>query len=594
MKRLLSLLFMLLWAAMPVFAQQPGDIVILYDNDVHCAVDGYPIVAGLRDSLEHCGCHVVAVSAGDFSFGGPVGAASKGEFVVRLMNAVGYDVACLGNHEFDYGLPQLMRIDSLLSASLLCCNFQPNDTKCSGVNSENSELRPVTSELRLTRSFVSSQITDHRSLFTISNRDPRPFLPFVVRNVGGCQLAFVGVTTPTTLYTSTPTSFQDETGQFAYNFSSNTLGSMVQRSVDCARAAGADVVVLLSHLGDIDGVPTSVDLLSQLHGVDVVLDGHDHHIVSQRMVADQSGTEVPLTSTGAHFQNIGMLVIKMNSEGVNSELTNDGYRPNSQFSILNSQLKEITISTRLLPVDSLRRAGVVSRAVSDTLAVINSLFEAMGTRIVATSQSDLVSQEGSIRVCRLRETNLGDLVADAYRVCLKADIGWVNGGGLRANVPAGPISYTQLFAVSPYSNKTCVVRVSGQDILNALETAVREYPKAEGCFPQVSGLSFVFDTAIPTAVVLDSNGTFLRVDGPYRVSNVKVGGEPLRLDATYTVAGTEYILLNGGDALSFPTRQQIPTYEATDLELLERYLVEFLHGTIGSEYAVPQGRITIK
>ena len=126
-------------------------------------------------------------------------------------------------------------------------------------------------------------------------------------------MAFVGVTTPTTLYTSTPTSFQDETGQFAYNFSSNTLGSMVQRSVDCARAAGADVVVLLSHLGDIDGVPTSVDLLSQLHGVDVVLDGHDHHIVSQRMVADQSGTEVPLTSTGAHFQNIGMLVIKINS-----------------------------------------------------------------------------------------------------------------------------------------------------------------------------------------------------------------------------------------------------------------------------------------
>ena len=205
MKRLLVFSFCLLSFAL-LNAQRPGDIVILYENDVHCAVDGYPVLAGLRDSMQRMGCHVAVVSAGDFSFGGPIGAASKGEFVIRLMNAVGYDAACLGNHEFDFGFAQLRKLEGMLNAPLLCANFYPNEQ----TESDNRYFR---------------------------NYQPTPFNPFVMRNMGGLQVAFVGVTTPTTMYTSNPSSFKDEEGNFIYNFSPNNLAATVQRNIDAARAA---------------------------------------------------------------------------------------------------------------------------------------------------------------------------------------------------------------------------------------------------------------------------------------------------------------------------------------------------------------------
>lgn len=538
--RCLFFALLLCGVACTAMAQERGDIVILYDNDVHCAIDGYPVMAGLRDSLLRKGCHTMVVSCGDFSFGGPVGAASKGEFIVRMMNAVGYDAACLGNHEFDYGLPQLRRMESLITAPLLCCNFRGTED--------------YGGSRRVAANFQLPQL-------------PTPFLPFVLRSVGDMVVGFVGVTTPTTLYTSTPVNFQNEEGEFVYNFSASNLAGAVQRAVDGARIAGADIVVLLSHTGDVDGIPTTRELIGGLRGVDVVLDGHDHHLLPSDWVADMDDKPVLLSSTGAHFQNIGMVTISSDAQG------------------------HPCFAARTLPIDSLRKAGVCNAAVGDTLAEVKRLFDAMGSNVVAQSEVSLIAEEGGVRVCRLRETNLGDLVADAYRYGMNADIGWVNGGGIRANLPIGPITQNQLFAVNPYSNAMCLIRVTGRDILNALETAVREYPRAEGCFPQVSGLTFSFDTTLPSSVVLDSNGTFLRVEGSYRVSRVMVGDKPLSLDETYTIAGSEYLMLNGGDALSFPSRQLVSKEGYTDLYLLQRYLEERLHGVVGEEYAVPQGRI---
>ena len=216
MRRIVSLLLGMS-LAVTLFAQRAGDIVVLYDNDVHCAVHGYPVVAGLRDSLVRMGCHVAVVSAGDFSFGGPFGVASKGEFIVRMMNAVGYDAACLGNHEFDYGMEQLRHLESMLTAPLLCCNLR---------EVESGKLKEGNSQLST------------------------PFAPFVIRRYGDVSVAFVGITTPNTMYTSAPKSFQDREGNYIYHFSLATLSQVLQRAVDAARAAGADIVVLLSHLGD--------------------------------------------------------------------------------------------------------------------------------------------------------------------------------------------------------------------------------------------------------------------------------------------------------------------------------------------------------
>ena len=527
MKKLISLLFFTLCLLVAI-AQRPGDIVILYENDVHCAIDGYPVIAGLRDSLQRMGCHVAVVSAGDFSSGGSIGAASKGEFVIRMMNAVGYDAVCLGNHEFDFGFDQLLTMEDMLSAPMLCCNLVSNAQ-------------------------VGSQV---------------PFTAFVLRNLGGMTVAFVGVTTPTTMYTSNPASFKDEAGNYIYNFSPATLAATVQRSVDAARAAGAQFVVLLSHLGDSDGVPTSVRVVSQLTGVDAVFDGHDHHIIPCRKVPDLKGRLVPLTSTGNLFQKLGMMTISSHP---------DAKQP---------------ISFKLFSTDSLGRKGCISQPVADTVRVIKETFDAMGSRVVATSNVPLIAEEGDIRVCRLRETNLGDLISDAYRILMGADIGWVNSGSIRANIPVGPITHNMLFAVSPYDNKICVVRTTGQELLDALETAVREYPKAEGCFAQVSGLTFTFDPAIPSGVLLDSNGTFQRVEGRRRVSNVMVGGEPLDVNKHYTIASNDYVLLKGGDAIRFAQAELLPTVPVSDLQVLENYLLNNLHGIVGAPYDKPQGRIS--
>ena len=530
--RRFTILFVALLMAVGAMAQQPGDVVILYENDVHCAVDGYPVLAGLRDSLQRKGCQVAVVSAGDFSFGGPIGAASKGEYVISMMNAVGYDAVALGNHEFDYGLGQLRVLENMLTAPMLCCNLRLN-----------------------------------------SRPDYFNFLPYVIRDYNGLKVAFVGVTTPTTLYTSLPTAFQNDEGQYLYNFCANNLPAIAQQSVDMARASGAEVVVLLSHLGDSDGVPSSVDVVKRLRGVDLVLDGHDHHVIPCRRIADKDGNRLNLTSTGTQFQYVGMAVLPTaTTDEVN--LTN--------------------IRTRLLPVDSLRRAGCVSAPVSEKLRIIKDDFETMGKRVVGNTQYDLIAEENDIRVVRLRETNLGNLVADAFREELHTDIGWVNGGGVRANLPVGNITHNQLYAVCPYSNRIVAIRTTGQDLLNALETAVREYPKADGCFAQVSGLSFEIDPNIPSSVVLDKNGRFLRVDGPYRVSNVRVGQKPLELEDTYTIAGSEYVLVNGGDAIYFPHKEVLATAKTTDLLLLEKYITEHLGGIIAAPYDKTQGRIVFK
>ena len=534
MKKFLSFLVLSSYF-LTLSAQQPGDLVLLYENDVHCALHGYPVIAGLRDSLQRQGCSVGILSEGDFSFGGLMGTASKGFYIIRLMNAVGYDAACVGNHEFDMGIPHLMKMDSLLRAPLLSCNFR----------SSNSPNSPV-------------------------------MLPYVMRRYGARKVAFVGVTTPSTIYSASPVYFQDDSGRYIYNFNANGLAANVQQWVNAARAAGADYVVLLSHLGDEEGEQTSTALIPQLEGVDVVLDGHDHHVIRQRMLRDRRGNSVPLSSTGTQFQYIGMLTIPPNPSN--------------------------PLTTRLLSTDSLRNLGCINPAVRDTLQAITRENNLRGNHTVASCDFPLQSYDRArdLRIVRLRETNLGNLVADAFRQVLKTDIGWVNGGAIRDNLTPPAITRNDLLAVLPFQNKACIAEVSGQEILDALETAVKGWPLADGGFPQVSGLKFKFDTTVASSVVLDSNGIFLKVAGERRVKDVRVlkNGEyePLDLSARYRVGSSDYILLFGGDGIRFISRDIQPMPEGlpsvmTDLDLVEHYIINHLDGVIPSRYSHPDGRM---
>ncbi len=265
----LLLLLALLWVSLQPAAlgqslpARHGDIVILYENDVHGSIEGYPLMAALRDQMRTLTPHVAVVSCGDFLSGTPLGSVSRGRYLVRMMNAVGYDYVTLGNHEFDFGIDTLARRMEELSATVLCGNF-------------------------------------------VSLADGVPYyLCHAVRQFGGVKVAFVGVTTPGVPTSSTPLFFQDSQGHWLYTFYPTALDSVVQQCVDEVRRQGADYVVLLSHIGD----PDLPKLVAATTGIDVVLDGHSHSVIPHTLLLNRDGGEVLWTSTGSNFRNIGRLVI---------------------------------------------------------------------------------------------------------------------------------------------------------------------------------------------------------------------------------------------------------------------------------------------
>lgn len=200
------------------------------------------------------------------------------------------------------------------------------------------------------------------------------------------------------------------------------------------------------------------------------------------------------------------------------------------------------------------------------------------------------------RRIRNGETNLGDLAADAYRVQLGADIGLCNGGGVRTDIESGTITYEDTLAVFPFGNMGCVAEVTGQQIKDALEMGAKNYPEESGGFMHVSGLTYTIDSSVKSSIKVDDKGNFVSVDGPYRVTDILVGGQPIDLNKTYTVASHNYMLKSGGDGMTMFNGCNIIKDEVmVDVDVLSTY-IQGLGGSVSSEYENPegQGRIVIR
>lgn len=507
------------------------DLVILYTNDVHCAVDdntGYAGLAAYKAELEAGGNYVALVDAGDAIQGAPIGTLSEGSYLVDLMNEVGYDVAIPGNHEFDYGMDTFLTLANEKAAyPYAACNFM-----------------------------------DLKTGSTV-------FPSYVIKEYGGVKVAFVGICTPKTITTSTPAYFQDANGEFIYGFcqdeSGKALYDQVQGAVDAARKAGAAYVVAVAHLGISEDTKPwmSTEVIGNTTGIDVMIDGHSHSELECERVRNADGEFVPLTSTGTKLNNIGMLVIS----------------------------KGGSISTGLVSGYSEKDA-----AIEAYIKTLQSDYEAVLKTVVAKTEVALTINDPvtGVRIVRNAETNLGDLCADAYRWVTGADVAFINGGGVRADIAAGDITYNDVLTVHPFGNAVCMVEATGQEILDALEMGARSVPSESGGFLQVSGLSYEVHTGIASAVVLDENGMFVKVDGDYRVQNVMVGSEPLDLSKTYTLACHDYLLKNAGDGYTmFQDNTLLLDSVMLDNQGLISYLTEGLEGIVGNDYSDPygQGRI---
>jgi 2',3'-cyclic-nucleotide 2'-phosphodiesterase (5'-nucleotidase family) len=390
---------------------------------------------------------------------------------------------------------------------------------------------------------------------------------------GDTQVAYVGIDTPETFSKSSPAYFQDEDGNFIYSFCEGNDGAdlyaAVQTAIDDAEAAGADYVIAMGHCGiDEQSSPwRSTDIIENVSGLDAFIDGHSHSLIPSQNVTDKDGNTVVLTACGTKLEAIGKLVIAPDGT-VSSELVTDYTEKDADIAAY---------------VDSIKAQN-----------------EALLQTVVASTSVDLtILNADGTRAVRNRETNMGDLVADAYRIVGGAAIGWVNGGGVRDNIAAGDITYEQIIAVNPFGNALCVCEATGQEIIDALEMAARTCPSENGGFLQVSGLKYSIDLTVAPAVTVDDKGAFVSVDGDRRVYDVQVLDgdtgtyEPIDLAATYTLASHDYMLKSGGDGINmFTDNNFLLDSVMIDNQVLISYITDTLGGVVPDSYAAAQGRIT--
>ena len=532
--------------------EKSDDIVILYTNDVHTYIDNkdgeglrYSDVAGYRNDLKDYFKNILLVDAGDHVQGTAYGGMDNGATILNLMKAAGYDLATLGNHEFDYGMERALEIANNGKIPFVSCNFYNEKDGVKGTN-----------------------VLDSYKIF----------------DMGGKKVAFVGITTPESFTKSTPKYFQDANGNYIYGIAGGTDGkalyAAVQTAIDAAKAEGADYIIGLAHLGvDESSHPwTSKDVIANVSGFDAVIDGHSHTTMEQEKVKDKNGKEVVLTQTGSYLKKFGQMTITANGE----------------------------ISTKLISSVKTDKDAAV-KEIEDQW--IKQLDEELGQKIGSIEATlDNYNKDGK-RLVRSRETNTGDFAADAlYYLFLDqdVDVAIMNGGGVRNTAITGDLTYKKLKEIHTFGNVACLQRVTGQQILDALEWGAKnvseDIASENGGFLQVSGLKYEIHSYIKSTVQKDEKDIWIGgPTGEYRVKNVKIYNketktwDDLDLKKEYKLAGYNYTLRDLGDGFAmFKGAVNELDYVMQDYMVLANYVQGFDDGIVPGYENIEggEGRIT--
>lgn len=515
------------------FLGDKSAVTILYTNDVHTYIDNkspkltYQGIAALKKSYEDAGQNVLLVDAGDHIQGTAYGSMDDGATIIKLMNEAGYDLATPGNHEFDYGMDRAKAVMKEADFPYISCNWMDLHVGLPV---------PVLSDIKM---------------FTI----------------GGARIAFVGVTTPESITKSTPAYFMDKKqSRYVYDIlggeDGQKLYKAVQKSIDKAKLLGATYIIGLGHLGvDPSSSPwTSEEVIAHTTGFDAFIDGHSHTVMENKQVADASGKAVTLTQTGSYLKNVGKMTIGA-----------DG-----------------SITTELLPTYDGIDASVAATA-SEWISAVDDM---LGEEIAVGDFNFYVTDPATgKRLIRSGETNLGDFVADGIYTYfneiedLHCDIAIMNGGGIRADVDAGPWSFKTCKTVSPFGNVACLMSVTGQQIQDALEFGARfagAEGKENGGFLHVAGAKYEIHAMMPNTVQTDDKNVWIGSATTPRVSNVEIYDKstgtykPLDVNATYALAGMNYTLRNLGDGFAmFDGATLIKDYVSEDYLVMSSYAAMF-------------------
>lgn len=546
MKKIFSIILMFIFVLTLSSCGKNEEIKILYTNDIHGYIANQkedenkniiPLLrlnnlAAYKKKLIDENKNVLLFDAGDEIQGSVYGSLDKGVEMIKILNKVGYDLAVPGNHDFDFGMDGFNRIVKDANYPFISCNFR--------------------------------SLENNKNIFDSSK----------IFNIGGKKIGVVGVSTPESITASTPSFFQNDNGEFIYTFDGikdrNDLYNSVQKAINEIRN-DVDYLIILGHLGvGIDAEKAgirSIDVINNTTGIDAFIDGHSHTVVENKIVKTKDNKDCILTQTGCYLDGIGEMTI--NKDGISTRLINDlsSYSDNDVKIMEDSLIQSIT-------------------------NVLNNKIAKLEKPLLVTSSDNLKQ-----RLVRARETNLGDFTSDSVywylnmEKELNCDIALTNGGGIRANLLAGDITYLDAKTVEPYGNQVCLIKTKGKNIKNALEMGVTvlekwdaewNTPAENGGFLQVSGMKFEIDCSVKSSVKTDDHGMFLSVDGDYRVKNVMVYNkstkvyENLDLNKEYYVGGINYILRNSGNGLSmFKDSENVVDYVGEDYMILANYMASF-------------------
>ncbi len=523
-----------------------GKLVILHTNDIHgrgvadSEAFGYSRIAQLKKNLQAQGAEVLLFDAGDFSQGTPLVNLGNGKNAVAFMNAAGYDAVAVGNHEFDWGIDNLLQILGEAQYKVLCAN--------------------------LTRTADGTLVFDANMTFDTA--------------IG--KVGVFGLATPETMTKAHP----DKVKGITFSMT-DALYADAQKQVDELKAAGCEYIICLGHLGDSDESMgnRSIDVLAKVTGINLFIDGHSHSTINGGVLEG----ETLRVSTGEYSEAIGYVVVEKVTEDEETKIVTTA----GLFTLADNAEAGFAL------VEGLGEDEATAEVVNTTNAKVE---EELSATFATTSVMLDGNRDPGVRTQETNLGDFAaDAILWSAKQALgedKVDAALTNGGGIRASIEVGDVTMKTMKTVFPFGNEVATLTVTGAELLEALEAATWSTPTAIGAFPQVAGIEFEINTAVAYVNgALYPDSTYYAPATPgARVTIKTVGGKAWAADATYVIATNDFTAA-GGDtyyAFKYPFQQTGYKTGVALEDALVNYTQTVLGGQIGDQYAAPAGRIIIK
>lgn len=454
------------------------ELVVIHLNDVHGRAEegnydgmGYPKVASIINEYRKVlgQENVLYLDAGDNTHGTTFATLEKGESMIKLSNEMKLNAMTLGNHDFNYGMEQLYKLENLADFKFLTSN--------------------------------------------VLNKNGKPIgEKYIIKKIRGVKVGIFGLTTPETMYKANPQIVKDLT----FSDPIDTAKKITKE----LKGKGVQFIIAVTHLGDDPATKyewQSIDLAEAVPAINLIVDGHSHTALKDKTVVNG----VTIVQTGEYDKNLGIVKIDFD------ELA---YGEKAIYPVLLSKAevengKDLSVKMELNEKFTAKDDEKIS-------LLMHNIKEKQEKIISEVIGKTPVLLEASRELVRTSETNLGNLVADAILEKSEADIAITSGGSVRSSIGAGDITVGNIISVLPFGNYVVVKELTGKQVWDMFENGFSKYPETDGRFPQFSGAVVTFDPKKPAGKRIEKitlkDGTSLDLNKTYKVASddyIAVGGD---------------------------------------------------------------------